>query len=113
MHELGIALEIINIVREESSKRNLNRLQEIGIRLGSLSGVDPEALSFSFEAATLDTLLASAKLIIEQIPVRGKCRSCGKELQVDDFVFMCPHCDSVDIDITQGQELDLAYLVEK
>jgi hydrogenase nickel incorporation protein HypA/HybF len=113
MHELGIALEIINIVREESSKRNLHELQEIGIRLGSLSGVDPEALSFSFEAATWDTPLASAKLRIEQIPVGGECRSCGKKLQLDDFVFMCPHCDSTDIDITQGEELDLAYLVEK
>jgi hydrogenase nickel incorporation protein HypA/HybF len=113
MHELGIALEIMNIVEDQMSKRSLDRLKEVGVRVGSLSGVDPEALSFSFEAATIDTPLAGAELVIEQIPVRGACRSCGKEVEVDDFVFMCPHCDSRDIEITQGQELDVAYLVEK
>lgn len=113
MHELGIALEIIDIVQEESSRRNLNELEKIGIRLGFLAGVDPEALSFSFEAATLDTPLAGTTLVIEQIPVRGECRSCREKVEVDDFVFMCPHCDSADIDITQGEELDVAYLVER
>jgi len=113
MHELSIANEIIDIVQEEIVKRDLNGVKEVSVQLGGLTGVDPEALSFSFEAAIIDTPLSETKLIIEQIPAKGKCRSCGKDLQVDDFVFLCPYCDSANIDITQGKELNVEYLVEE
>lgn len=113
MHELSIAMEIITIVQEEIVKRNLNGVKEVNVRLGALTGVDPEALSFGFESATIDSPLADTKLVIEQIPVKGKCRSCGKDIHVDDFVFLCPYCDSTNIDITQGEELNIEYLVEE
>ena len=112
MHELSIALEIITIVEDEIVKRNLDGIAEVNISLGALSGVDPEALSFSFEAETIDTPLAETRLVIQQIPVKGICRSCKKDFSVDDFIFLCPYCDSVDINITQGNELDINYLVE-
>ena len=113
MHELSIAREIITIVQEEMVKRDLNGVKEVSVRLGALTGVDPEALSFSFESATLDSPLSETKLVIEQIPVKGKCRSCGKDFQIDDFVFLCPYCDSIDIDVMQGEELNVEYLVEE
>jgi len=111
MHELHIATEIITIVQEEMATRRLSEVKAVGIRLGVLSGVDPEALTFGFEAATIDTPQSGAKLIIERIPVQGRCRSCKKDFQVEEFIFMCPHCCSTDMEITQGEELDVAYLV--
>jgi hydrogenase nickel incorporation protein HypA/HybF len=113
MHELRIAAEIIDIVRGEMEKRNLTRLKEIGLRLGPLSGVDPEALTFSFQAATLDTPLAETDLKIELVPVNGVCRSCQNPLEIDDFVFICPACGSSDLDLKTGAELDIVYLIEK
>lgn len=110
MHELYIATEIISIIQEEMAKRHLNRIKEVGIRLGALSGVDPEALAFSFEAATIDTPQSGSRLVIEHIPVCGRCRSCKKDFRVKEFIFMCPSCCSTDIEVTQGEELDLAYL---
>ena len=100
---------VLTAVREAITKSKETAAKQ----LGGLTGVDPEALSFSFEAATIDTPLSETKLIIEQIPAKGKCRSCGKDLQVDDFVFLCPYCDSANIDITQGKELNVEYLVEE
>lgn len=111
MHELSLAIEIITIVQDEMSKRHLNEVKAVGIRLGALSGVDPEALTFGFETATIDTPQSGAKLIIERIPVQGRCRSCKKDFQVEEFIFMCPYCCSTDMEITQGEELDVAYLV--
>jgi hydrogenase nickel incorporation protein HypA/HybF len=111
MHELSVAMEIINIVEKEASTRNLERIEEIGLKIGALTGVDPEALRFAFEASTADTPLAGVRINIEDIPVRGVCRSCGKTIEVKEFVFICPHCGSGDLEINRGEELDIAYIV--
>jgi hydrogenase nickel incorporation protein HypA/HybF len=83
----------------------------IHLRIGALSGVDPEALSFGFEAATIDTPLAGTQLVIQPVPVRAACRACGREFDVDDLMFLCPGCQSVDVDVTQGQEMQIDHLV--
>jgi len=110
MHELQIATEIIDIARREMIDHQLGSLEEIGVVLGALSGVDPEALAFSFEAATKDTALAEVRLNIEQVAVEARCNACNREAEVEKFVFICPHCGSRDLNITRGQELDIAYV---
>ena len=110
MHELSIAMEIIDIVEMEAAKRSIGRIEEIGLKIGALTAVDPEALRFAFEASTVDTPLAGVKIGIEHIPVRGSCRSCGKSVDIREFVFICSHCGSSDLDIDQGEELDVAYI---
>jgi hydrogenase nickel incorporation protein HypA/HybF len=110
MHELSIANAIVDAVLHEIQQRNLPAVQTIGIRIGALSGVVPEALQFGFEAITSDTPLASTKLKIEPVPVHGKCHGCDHDFTVDDFVFACPICSSGKIEVTGGEELDIAYL---
>ena len=111
MHELNVAMEIINIVEKEAASKKIGLVEEIGLKIGALTGVDPEALRFAFEASTVDTPLAGVKISIENIPVRGACRSCGKAIEVKEFVFICPHCGAGDLEINQGEELDIAYIV--
>lgn len=111
MHELSIAKEIIAIVTAEAEKKQLGRVTEIHLRIGALSGVDPEALSFGFEAATLETPLAGARLAIQAVPVHAVCRACGRQFDVEDLVFLCPGCGSVDVEVTQGQEMQIDHLV--
>lgn len=111
MHELSIATEIITIAQKEMTERRLDTIKAVGVRLGALSGIDPEALSFGFQAGTIDTPLADVELIIEQVPVKGRCRSCGRGFQVDEFIFLCPHCQSTDMELTQGEELEIAHLI--
>lgn len=110
MHELSIATSIVETVLQEIQRKNLPPVQTIAVRIGALSCVDPEALRFGFDSIITDTSLAQAKLEIEQVPVQGKCRACNNEFTVQDFVFACPSCDSGQIDMTRGDELDIAYL---
>jgi len=111
MHELSIAKEIISAVEKEVSKRRLSDVTEIKLKVGALAGVDPESLSFGFKASTIGTLFEKTKLTIEWVHVKGKCRICGKSISIDDLIFICPNCDSTDIEILQGEELDIEYLI--
>ncbi|RKX28811.1 MAG: hydrogenase maturation nickel metallochaperone HypA, partial [Candidatus Zixiibacteriota bacterium] len=40
MHELRVATEIMEIVRQEMIRRKLTGIKEVGVRLGALSGFD-------------------------------------------------------------------------
>ena len=111
MHELRIATEIIDIVQEEMTRRRLSKVTEVHLNLGALTGVDPEALAFGFEAATADTAMNGAALKINFIPVGGKCRSCKNDFELNEYVFICPKCGSSDLDINRGEELDIAYFI--
>jgi hydrogenase nickel incorporation protein HypA/HybF len=110
MHELSIATSIVDTVLQEIQRKNLPSVQTIALRIGALSCVDPEALRFGFESIIADTPLAKTKLEIEFVLVQGKCRTCNNEFTVKDFVFACPFCDSGRIEMTRGDELDIAYL---
>jgi hydrogenase nickel incorporation protein HypA/HybF len=111
VHELSIAREIIEIVEAEAARSNLTRVDTVNIRLGALTGVNPDALAFSFEASVMDTALDGARLVIEKVPIKGRCRNCQTGFEVEEFVFLCPQCASGDLEIISGEELDFDHLV--
>lgn len=113
MHELSIATEIISIVEKEIEKQKLHGIKTIKLKIGALAGVDPEALRFGFEAASPGTRLDGTQLDIDWVTVKGQCRTCSREFPIDDYAFICPYCDSPDIEVTQGEELDIVHLVER
>lgn len=110
MHELAIANSIVKTVMAEAARRDFKRITAVGLRIGVLSDVVPEALDFGFTAIIADTPLEGARLEIERIPVAGTCRSCSHDFEVKEFVFVCPQCGSKTIDVNRGNELDIAYV---
>lgn len=110
MHELTIANSILQAVVREMELRNLRDVETIVLRIGALSDVVPEALEFNFDIIKADTPLAQTKLVMEQVPLKGQCRACAQAFEVVNYLFACPKCGSGQIEITQGEELDIAYL---
>lgn len=110
MHELALTHSILETVLGEMKKCSLLRVEKIGLRVGVLSGAAPEALEFCFEAISTDTPLEGTRLEIESVSVRIRCRSCGADSDIEKYIFVCLQCDSRDVEITSGEELDIAYL---
>ena len=110
MHELSIASSIFDTVMSEATERKLQSVSAIGLRIGALTAIVPDALIFGFESLSKDTLLEKTELRIRSISVKGTCNSCQKDFEVHEFVFVCPACYSVDIATYQGDELDIEYI---
>ena len=67
MHELSIALSLIDAVCDELPRLGPNAtIRSVRIRLGPQAGVVADALTFAFEVATADSPLAGARLEIER-----------------------------------------------
>ncbi len=77
MHELSIAMSIVDGVREEAEKRGIACVEAVHLRLGPLSGVDKDALLFSYPMACEGTLLENSRLEITE--------TTGNELEITAF----------------------------
>ncbi len=110
MHELAIAESIADVAFSEMEKLDLRAIDKIVIKVGMLTDVVPEALTFGFKAITADTGLAKTDLQIETVQAKGRCINCDLEFNVEEFIFICPSCKSPNIETIQGHELHIAYL---
>jgi hydrogenase nickel incorporation protein HypA/HybF len=110
MHEVGIASSILESVETEARRRPEARFAAVGVRIGELSNVDQDALSFAFEALTRKTALEDLRLEVEWCPRRQKCLDCGEEFAVKEFDLSCPKCGRNKTSCIGGTELDIAYL---
>jgi hydrogenase nickel incorporation protein HypA/HybF len=110
MHEMGIANSILEGVAKELERRPSARALKVGVRIGELAGVDPDALNFALEALTLDTPLTGLKLEVEYVPPRARCRNCRREFEVRNYELFCPACGSLAVDRLSGDELEFTYL---
>jgi hydrogenase nickel incorporation protein HypA/HybF len=110
MHELSIAGAILDAVHSEAEKRPGAHVSKVGVRIGVLSGVEPEALSFGFSALVQGTDLEPLVLVIESVPRSQRCTACGLTFEVREDSLACPSCASDETKMAGGDELDLAYL---
>jgi len=111
MHELSIAMEILDVVEKEAMDHGAKRVKSIHLRIGDLSGIQIESLSFCFEAIRDEKdLTKDAQLNIDRIPVRILCRPCESEFPGDGFLVRCPSCEGLDTELLQGDELAIAEI---
>lgn len=107
MHELSIAQNILEIVREYVSEERAAEVQAVKVRVGELSGVVAESLEFCFSAIISDTALKHATLKIESVPAQLHCSACGHSCSPDGLLFRCPGCGAGSIQLVSGTELQV------
>ncbi|MEW6259763.1 MAG: hydrogenase maturation nickel metallochaperone HypA [Thermodesulfobacteriota bacterium] len=111
MHEMGIALQIIDIacasIPEEMKPA---RVESILLRAGKLSAIIPDNLRFCFEVASKGTAVEGAELRIEEVPVVVRCKDCGGNWTVNGPAFRCEACESGNIEMISGRELDIVSI---
>ena len=110
MHELSIAKAILEALEAESAKRPGARIRKVGVRLGELSGVNMDALTFNFEVLVKDSPWEPLDLEIEWCPRRQRCPTCGHAFTPQGFDLACPACGQCQTECIGGDDLDIAYL---
>lgn len=111
MHELSLAMSLIDAACEEAGRLGDVRIEALHLRLGALSGVVREALEFSFDLAAEGTAIEGARLQIEEVPVIVFCPACRAERELPGLQsFRCPVCAAETPDVVRGRELELIGL---
>ena len=110
MHELGIATSVLQAARQEAQRHPGARLRKVKVRVGELSGVNPEALSFCFEVLSREGNLGPLELEIESCRRQQRCRKCAQTFTVANYDLSCPQCGTAETEFMSGDELELASL---
>jgi len=108
MHELSIIANLFEIMEDKAREKKAKRIVSVKLKVGALAGVVPELLKSSFDMYKKGTIAEEASLDIETIPLRVRCRDCGKETTTDeDFVLQCGSCSSANIETLEGMDMFL------
>ena len=111
MHELSIALDLIDAASAEIARLGPVHVIAVRLRVGPLAGVVKEALLFSFEVAATGTPLDGVRLKIDDVPVSVWCDTCDAERELLDLTRRrCPTCHSPTPQLVRGNELELLGL---
>jgi hydrogenase nickel incorporation protein HypA/HybF len=110
MHELSIAMSIVEMAEEEARARSV-RVSAVHLKLGPLSGVVKEALLSCYGVASNGTLLEGSQLLIEEVPVEVFCATCNVNRRLSSIQwFICPECGAITPTVVQGKELQVTAL---
>ncbi len=111
MHELGMAEAALQQTLDFTRRAGAHRVVRVVLRVGELSGVDPDALRFAFTAIMPGTAADGAALEIEAVAAMARCPVCELDFHPGaDFLFLCPTCQRLCPTLTHGRELELTRL---
>jgi hydrogenase nickel incorporation protein HypA/HybF len=110
MHELSIAMSIVDMAQEEAERREV-KIDAVQLELGPLSGVVAEALLFSYEMACSGTQLEGSRLVIKHVPIEVYCPACKANKTLSSMQwFCCPECSTPTEEVIHGRELVITAL---
>jgi hydrogenase nickel incorporation protein HypA/HybF len=111
MHELSVALSIVELVVAQADEHKALAIEEVELEIGCLAGLDIPTFTFALESALKNTALASARIVRHDIAGEGQCGDCKAVFPMEALITPCPQCGSYAINITKGKELRVRSLV--
>ncbi|MEW8506395.1 MAG: hydrogenase maturation nickel metallochaperone HypA [Candidatus Thiodiazotropha sp.] len=110
MHEMSLCEGVLQLLEEHAVTQGFSRVKRVWLEIGALSGVEAEAMLFSFDAVMKESLADGAQLEIIHLPGEAWCMQCSKPVQVSARYQACPACGSYQLQVTGGDEMRVKEL---
>ncbi|RMF36812.1 MAG: hydrogenase maturation nickel metallochaperone HypA [Planctomycetota bacterium] len=106
MHERSLMKALLAQVDAIRVQHRAQKVSEVRVEVGPLSGVEPVQLATAFEEMALGTPCATAAFIIDEVGLLARCLDCHTEFEVVGFEFLCPECAG-QVQVICGDSLQL------
>ena len=110
MHELAITEQILNLALRHAKEANACQVTDLHLQIGSLSTIIDDSVQFYWDIISKDSLCQGAKLHFHHTAAQFHCHDCGQDYTLADELTACPHCQSIQVQITAGQEFQLTSI---
>ncbi|NVO18157.1 MAG: hydrogenase maturation nickel metallochaperone HypA [Bacteroidetes bacterium] len=111
MHELSLAMDVVDLVLGEAEKKKVSSVLEVEIEIGDISGVEYETFRTAMEISVKGTLLESTVLQLNRVKGMGKCSNCSHVFEMEQRVALCPLCSHFAGKIISGTEFRIVSLI--
>ncbi len=110
MHEYSIVQSLLDSCEEQAQKNDAKKITKVVVKIGVLSGVEPDLLQTAFDTFKEATICEESQFVINIQPILIKCQKCNTQSELSKHQYACPKCESVEIDILDGEEMYLMQL---
>jgi hydrogenase nickel incorporation protein HypA/HybF len=100
MHEYSLIQALVTRVAEEAQRRKALKVHSLSVRVGELSGVEPELLQGAYEVCRTGTVCELAELRVERVVARWGCPRCGRTIALGEAL-SCKGC-GVPAELSEG-----------
>jgi len=110
MHEYSIVSALMEQCEAHAKANQAHRITKVVIKVGVLSGVEPNLISTAFDTFKLDSICHDAELVTILQNLVIKCHSCEVQSEHNERSVICPHCGSYHTSVLDGEDLILMQL---
>ena len=108
MHELSITHSLLNLALSHAETAGAKKIIRLNLVIGQMSNIVDESVQFYWDTIAQNTPAEGATLIFNRLPALFHCHNCAQDFKLDDSPsFICPHCQSVKVQLTGGDEFRL------
>jgi hydrogenase nickel incorporation protein HypA/HybF len=110
MHEMAISESIVQIIEEQAITQKFNEVKTVWLEIGRFAGIEIDALRFTFDAVSRNTVADGSSLEIIDIPGVAWCLECGKNVDIRQRFDPCPDCGGFQLQVSGGDEMRIKEL---
>jgi hydrogenase nickel incorporation protein HypA/HybF len=91
VHEYSIVQSLMAHIESHARQHRAVAVRRVAVRIGELSGVEPDLLQTAYDLVREGSLCAEAPLEITAVEARWECRQCGRPVERGQ-VLKCEAC---------------------
>ena len=110
MHEFSIVQSLLAQCEEQAKQNSATKITKVVVKIGVLSGVEIELLKSAFETFKEKTVCDKAEFIAHLQPIVVKCNECDQESTLKNYEYICPNCQSPNLQVLDGEDMYLMSL---
>lgn len=111
MHELSLAISVMEIVVQEARKLDKHSIKAIEIEVGDFAGVELSSFRFSMEAVIRASVFDKAEVRLISIQAIAECVNCRISFNAPSRFCCCPQCKDYCVSLIQGTEFRLTAII--
>jgi hydrogenase nickel incorporation protein HypA/HybF len=110
MHEYSIVQALLESCEEHAKQNEAQEITKVVIKVGVLSGVEPNLLETAFNTFKEKTICHNAQFVMNVQDIVIECLDCQTTSTLKKREFTCPKCQSINIDVKEGEDMYLMSL---
>lgn len=110
MHEYSVVQALLNQCEEVARQNDASRISKVICKIGVMSGIEIHLLRVAFDTFKEGTMCEDAQLVIDEQKLKLRCRDCGDGYEIDEIIYKCRSCDSLSMDVIEGEDMYLISL---
>ncbi len=110
MHEYSVVQSLLEQCENITKINKVTKIIKVVVKIGVMSEIEAHLLEIAFNTFKEKTVCHDAEFIINIQPIIIRCSICNTKSKLNNKQYNCPKCQSVDLDVIDGEDMFLMQL---